>query len=78
MVGTFWDTVYNSLHTRADVDRLYVPKKEGGRGLAKIQDSMNMKEHSLSRYVDTSEKELLKATNEANVQSDWNLRETDT
>jgi len=70
--------VYNSLHPRADVDRLYVPRKEGGRGLANIQDSVNMKEHSLSRYVHTSEKELLKATNEANVLSDWHLRETGT
>jgi len=48
-------TIYNSLHPRADVDRLNVPRTEGGKGLASIQDSVNMKEQSLSRYVDTSE-----------------------
>ena len=58
------------------MDCLYVPRKERGRGLANIQDSVRMEEQSLSRYVDTSEEELLKATREENVLIDWN-RETD-
>ena len=33
---------------------------------------MNMEEQSLSRYVDTSEEELLKATKEENVLNEWN------
>jgi len=60
-------TVYNSLHPRADVDCSNVPRKEGGRGLANIQDSMNMEKQSLGRYIDTSEEKLLKATKEENV-----------
>jgi len=36
-----------------------------------------MEEQSLSRYVDTSEEELLKATNEETVPMDWN-GQTDT
>jgi len=32
-----------------------------------------MKEQRLSRYIDTSEDELLKATREENVLSDWNV-----
>ena len=47
--------------------RLYVSGKEGGRGLANIQDSVNMEEQSLSRYIDTCEQELPKATKEDNV-----------
>jgi len=35
-------TTYNRLHLRADVDCLYVPRKEGARGLANIQDTMHM------------------------------------
>jgi len=35
-------TIYNSLHPRANVDRWYVPRKEGGRGLANFQDSVSM------------------------------------
>jgi hypothetical protein len=26
-------TIHGQHHTRADIDRLYVPRKEGGRGL---------------------------------------------
>jgi len=42
-----------------------------------IQDSMNMEKQSLSRCIDTSEKELLKTTNEENVLINWNGK-TDT
>jgi len=28
--------IYNSLHPRVDVDRLYIPRKHGGRGLVSI------------------------------------------
>ena len=41
------------------------------------QDPVNMEKQSLSRCIDTSEKELLKTTNEENVLTDWN-GETDT
>ena len=34
-------TMHEALHPRDDVDRLYVPKKEGGRELARIEDSVN-------------------------------------
>ena len=59
------------------MDRLNVPRKERGKGLTNIQDSMNMEEQSLSRYTDTGEEELLKATKEENVLTEWN-GETDT
>ena len=32
-------TMHKALHPRDDVDRLYVSRKEGGRGLANIEDS---------------------------------------
>jgi len=65
-------TMYNRLHPWADVFGLYIPRKEDGRGLANIQDSVNMKQQNLSRYVDTSDEELLKSTKEENVRIDWN------
>ena len=34
-------TMYKALHPRDDFDRLYVAKKEGGRGLASIEDSVD-------------------------------------
>ena len=32
--------MHEALHPRDDVDRLYVSRKEGGRGLARIEDSV--------------------------------------
>jgi len=54
------------------VDRLYVSRKGGDRELANIQDSVNVKEQSLTRHADTSEQELLKSTNKENVLIHWN------
>ena len=34
-------TMHEALHPRDDVDRLYVPRKEGGRGLGSIKDSVD-------------------------------------
>ena len=33
--------MHKALHPRDDVDRLYVSRKEGGRGLASIEDSID-------------------------------------
>ena len=52
-------TMHKALHPRDDVDRLYVPRKEGGRGLTSIEDI------SLQRpedYIKKHERELIKAT----------------
>jgi len=50
--------MYDSLHPRADVDRLYIPGKEGGRGLISIEDAVFMEGQNLSRFIDSSEEEL--------------------
>ena len=38
-------TMHKAIHPRDDVDRLYVPRKEGGRGLASIEDSVDTSIH---------------------------------
>jgi hypothetical protein len=30
-------TIHGQHHPRADIDRLYVPRKEGGRGLMQVE-----------------------------------------
>ena len=35
-------TMHKALHSREDVDRLNVPRKEGGRGLVSIKDSVDI------------------------------------
>ena len=34
-------TMHKAMHPRDDVDRLYVSRKKGGRGLASIEDSVD-------------------------------------
>ena len=35
-------TMHKALHPRDETDRLYVPRKEGGRGLTSIQDTVDV------------------------------------
>ena len=46
-------TMHKALHPRDDVNRLYVPRKKGGRGLASIEDSVDT---SIQRLEDNIEK----------------------
>ena len=46
-------TMHKSLHPRDDTDRLYVSRKEGGRGLASIEDCVDV---SIERLEDNIKK----------------------
>ena len=46
-------TMHKALHPRDDDDRLYKSRKEGGRGLASIEDSVDT---SIQRLEDNIEK----------------------
>ena len=52
-------TMHKALHTRADVDRLYVSKKEGGRGLASIEDTVDASIQRLEDYIEKHEQGLI-------------------
>ena len=43
--------MHKALHPRDDVDRLYVSRKEGGRGLASIEDSVDTSIQRLEDYI---------------------------
>ena len=45
-------TMHGGFHPRSDVDRLYVPKDKGGRGLMAIEETVRYMEQSLYKYVD--------------------------
>ena len=47
-------TMHKALHPRDDVDRLYVSRKEGGRGLTSIEDSVDA---SIQRFEDYTRKQ---------------------
>ena len=51
--------MHKALHPRGDIDRLYVTRREGGRGLASIEDSMDT---SIQRLKEKRGGRLITAT----------------
>ena len=54
--------MHKALHPRDEVDRLYVSKKEGGRGFACIEDSVNASKQWLIDYTEKRWGGLITAT----------------
>ena len=54
-------TMRKALHPRDDVDRLYVPRKEGGRGFASIEDTVDTSIQRLEDYIEKHERGLIMA-----------------
>jgi len=52
-------TMHNGLPPKSNVDRLYLPKKDGGRGLLGVEDTVHIALASLQRYVKSSKERLL-------------------
>ena len=51
-------TMQKALHPRDDVDRLYGSRKEGGRVLISIEDSVNASIQRVKDYIEKHEGEL--------------------
>ena len=51
--------MHKALHSRDDVDRLYVSRKEGGRGLASIEDSVDASIQRLEDYIQNTKEDSL-------------------
>ena len=54
-------TIYGALHLKSDVDRLYIHRKVGGRGLISIEDCVELAIRDLEVYVHGSEERLIQA-----------------
>ena len=54
-------TMHKALHLRDDVDRLYLSRKVGGRGLASIEDSVDASIQRLEDYIEKHEGGLITA-----------------
>ena len=52
-------TIYGALHPKSDVDRLYISRKEGGRGLISIDNCVELAIRGLDVYVHGSEERLI-------------------
>ena len=51
--------MHKALHPRDDVNRLYVSRKEGGRGLASIRDTIDASMQRLKDYIEKLERGLI-------------------
>ena len=45
-------TMHKALHPRDDVGRLYVSRKEGGKGLDCIEDSIDASIQRINEYIE--------------------------
>ena len=54
-------TIYGALHSKSDLDRLFIPIKEGGIGLISIEDCVELRIRGLDVYVDGSDERLIQA-----------------
>ena len=52
-------TMHKALHPRDDGDRLYVSRKQGGRGLASIEDTVDASVQRLEDYIEKLERGLI-------------------
>ena len=58
-------TMYGGLHPKSDVDRLYMKRKEGGRGLIGVERCVREEENSLGFYVANSCENLIRGVGTA-------------
>ena len=52
-------TMHKALHFRDNVDRLYVSRKEVGKGFASFEDSVDTSMQRLEDYIETTKKDWL-------------------
>ena len=53
--------MHKALYPRDDIDRLYVSRKEGGSGLASIEDSVDASIQQLENYIQKHDGGLITA-----------------
>ena len=54
-------TRYGAFYPKSDVDRLYIPRKEGGRGLISIDNCIELTIRGLEVYVHGCDEILIQA-----------------
>jgi iron-sulfur cluster repair protein YtfE (RIC family) len=64
-------TIHGQHHPKADVDRLYVSRKYGGRGLMQLEEAYVIEITKLMEYVDSTEDPLIQTarTHQNNTKS---------
>jgi len=52
-------TIHGQHHPKADIDHLYVPRKQGGRGQIQLEEAYRVEITKLAEYVDRKEDPLI-------------------
>ena len=60
-------TINRAFHPQADVDRLYLKRAAGGRGLLSVEDCVNIEVGSPFRYIGESKERLLRFVSDENI-----------
>ena len=69
-------TMHNVLHPKSNVDRLYIPRKEGGRGLQGVEEAVKVTNLGLENYEKDSRERLLTAARSVDIDLTEPIRET--
>ena len=59
--------MHNAIHLKGNVDRLYISRKEGGRGLQDVEEVVELTNLQLENYVKKSTERLLTAWRSVNI-----------
>ena len=59
--------IYGALHPRANTDRLYIKRDDGGRGLISDEDCVVIESYRLNEYLERSQERLLNAVKKRNI-----------
>ena len=70
-------TIHRMHHPQGDIDRLYLPRKAGGRGLISVKDCVKSGEKRLYCYLKGSSEMLLKVVREENIVKNENEETSD-
>ena len=57
-------SAHHALHPQSDVDRLYLPRQAGGRGLLQIKQTVEEEKRTLNDYIKNSTEHALKAVSD--------------
>ena len=68
--------MHKALHPKSNVDRLYIPRKEGGRGLQGVKETVKVTNLGLENYVKQSRERLLTAARSVDIDLIEPIRET--
>ena len=66
-------TMYGTFHSKSDIDRLYLKRKHGGRGLISIETCVRSEKNNLRLYVRESNEMLLKGMKKVGIINTENL-----